>query len=328
MVSIELLWKKGPVLAASTSGGVLNVLLPGLPNPSSSGIFSPLSLAGWSGRFATPVLKLALPRLPPPKFSVAPAFTWHRLHLPSRLSRKISCPRFATAPLSGSGNARSCCRLRDSVNASSASSSSAVGSRESTPATRFNVLVKCWMTAPVAKDLRVPSPGAPSPDQPVRGPWLLLTEVRIASTCGTPRMTNLFSRSSKPSRFSRIRPNWRISFGFSKFFLSSALVSATNSGLSGGDKGRVEREIIFRRMACSAGPAVAAEGFVEEDLASPCNLVDRGRGRRLAGREDRQAGCERADHRRRRHAAPSRSPILRCHKSLHFARRLNDTWRR
>src|SRR5437867_2392217 len=234
MVSIELLWKKGPVPAASTSGGVLNVWLPGLPNPSSSGIFSPLSLAGWSGRFATPVLKLALPRLPPPKFAVAPAFTWHRLHLPSRLSRKISWPRFATLPLSGSGKARSCCRPRDSVNASSASSSSAVGSRKSTPATRFNVLVKCWMTAPVAKDLSVPSPGAPSPDQPVRGPCLLLTEVRIASTCGTPRMTNLFSRSSKPSRFSRIRPNWRISFGFSKFFLSSALVSATNSGLSGG----------------------------------------------------------------------------------------------
>src|SRR5437867_6004680 len=234
MVSIELLWKKGPVPAASTSGGVLNVWLPGLPNPSSSGIFSPLSLAGWSGRFATPVLKLALPRLPPPKFALAPAFAWHRLHLPSRLSRKISCPRFATVPLSGSGNARSCCRPRDSVNASSASSSSAVGSRKSTPATRFNVLVKCWMTAPVAKDLSVPSPGAPSPDQPVRGPCLLLTEVRIASTCGTPRMTNLFSRSSKPSRFSRIRPNWRISFGFSKFFLSSALVSATNSGLSGG----------------------------------------------------------------------------------------------
>src|SRR2546422_9007896 len=234
MVSIELLWKKGPVLAASTSGGGLYVLLPGHPKPSSSGIFSPVSLAGWTGKFATPVLKLALPRLPPPKFAVAPAFTWHRLHLPSRLSRKISCPRFATVPLSGSGNARSCCRPRDSVNASSASSSSAVGSRKSTPATRFNVLVKCWMTAPVAKDLSVPSPGAPSPDQPVRGPWLLLTEVRIASTCGTPRMTNLFSRSSKPSRFSRIRPNWRISFGFSKFFLSSALVSATNSGLFGG----------------------------------------------------------------------------------------------
>src|SRR5437667_2887839 len=234
MVSIELLWKKGPVPAASTSGGVLNVLLPGLPNPSSSGIFSPVSLAGWSCRCATAVLKLALPRLPPPKFALAPAFAWHRLHLPSRLSRKISWPRFATLPLSGSGNARSCCRPRDSVNASSASSSSAVGSRKSTPATRFNVLVKCWMTAPVAKDLSVPSPGAPSPDQPVRGPCLLLTEVRIASTCGTPRMTNLFSRSSKPSRFSRIRPNWRISFGFSKFFLSSALVSATNSGLSGG----------------------------------------------------------------------------------------------
>ena len=64
-----------------------------------------------------------------------------------------------------------------------------------------------------------------------------------------------------------------------------------------GDKGRVEREIIFRRMACPAGPAVATEGFVEEDLASLCNRVDRGRGRRLAGREDRQAGCERAEPR-------------------------------
>src|SRR2546427_8124851 len=84
------------------------------------------------------------------------------------------------------------------------------------------------MTAPVAKDRSDPSPGAPSPDHPVRGPPGLFTEVRRPSTCGTPRMTNLFLRSSKPSRFSRISPNSRISAGFSKFSFKSGLNSATN----------------------------------------------------------------------------------------------------
>src|SRR6267142_753355 len=90
------------------------------------------------------------------------------------------------------------------------------------------------MTAPVAKDRSDPSPGAPSPDHPVRGPPGLATEVRRPSTCGTPRMTNLFVRSSNPSRFSRISPNSRISAGFSKFSLKAGLNSATKRGLSFG----------------------------------------------------------------------------------------------
>src|SRR6266566_2386902 len=90
------------------------------------------------------------------------------------------------------------------------------------------------MTAPVAKDRSDPSPGAPSPDHPVRGPPGLCTEVRRPRVCGTPRMTNLFLRSSKPSRFSRISPNSRISAGFSKFSFKSGLNSATNRGLSFG----------------------------------------------------------------------------------------------
>src|SRR5438445_188823 len=87
---------------------------------------------------------------------------------------------------------------------------------------------------PVAKYTSEPSPGAPSRDHPVRGPHGLCTEVRRPRVCGTPRMTNLFLRSSKPSRFSRISPNSRISAGFSKFSFKSGLNSATNRGLSFG----------------------------------------------------------------------------------------------
>src|SRR6266850_1143516 len=90
------------------------------------------------------------------------------------------------------------------------------------------------MTAPVAKARSDPSPGAPSPDHPVRGPPGLFTELRRPSTCGTPRITNLFLRSANPSRFSRISPNSRISAGFSKFSFKAGLNSATKRGLSFG----------------------------------------------------------------------------------------------
>src|SRR5467141_4106988 len=80
------------------------------------------------------------------------------------------------------------------------------------------------MTAPVAKDRSDPSPGAPSPDHPVRGPPGLFTEFRRPSTCGTPRITNVFFRSANPSRFSRISPNSRISAGFSKFSFEAGLM--------------------------------------------------------------------------------------------------------
>src|SRR5882762_4659542 len=90
------------------------------------------------------------------------------------------------------------------------------------------------MTAPVAKDRSDPSPGAPSPDHPVRGPPGLFTEFRRPSTCGTPRITNVFFRSPNPSRFSRISPNSRISAGFSKFSFKAGLNSATKRGLSFG----------------------------------------------------------------------------------------------
>src|SRR3990172_9052988 len=67
MVSTASLWKKGPVSAASTRGGALKVPSPGRPNPSSRGTNSAVRRAGWSGRSSTPVLKLALPMLPPPE---------------------------------------------------------------------------------------------------------------------------------------------------------------------------------------------------------------------------------------------------------------------
>src|SRR5712691_11711858 len=100
------------------------------------------------------------------------------------------------------------------------------------------------MTAPTAKERSDPSPGAPSPDHPVRGPPRLFTEVRRPSVCGTPRMTNLFLRSSNPSRFSRISPNSRISAGFSKFSFRAGLNSATKRGL------------LFGSVAMNAGSMV------------------------------------------------------------------------
>ena len=144
---------------------------------------------------------------------MAPAFTWHRLHFPRVSSRKMSCPRRGTVPLSGSGRTRSDCRPNDSWNASKASSSASVGSRKSTPGTRCNVLVKCCITAPVANDRSVRSAGAPSPDHPVCGPEKLATEVDNDKTCGTPRRTPGFWN---PSTFSRIRPSSRKSRGFSR----------------------------------------------------------------------------------------------------------------
>jgi hypothetical protein len=95
------------------------------------------------------------------------------------------------------GRSMSSCRPRLSWNASRASSSSSVGSRKSVPSTRFRVLGKCWITATVANERRVPGRGEPSPDQPKRGP-----EVCRASVCGTLCSTRGWSN---PSRFSRIR---------------------------------------------------------------------------------------------------------------------------
>jgi hypothetical protein len=72
-------WKNGPVSAASTSGGVLNVPSPkicplgseSVPNPPSCG--EPI----WLVRAAsTPVLKLRLP--PPPNEAFAPALSCTR----------------------------------------------------------------------------------------------------------------------------------------------------------------------------------------------------------------------------------------------------------
>src|SRR5439155_1204409 len=51
---------------------------------------------------------------------------------------------------------------------------------------------------------------------------------------GVPHITNLLGRSSKPSRFSRIRPTLRISSGFSKCCASAGVNSATKSGSLGG----------------------------------------------------------------------------------------------
>ncbi len=99
---------------------------------------------------------------------------------------------------------------------------------------RLVVSVKCWITAPTANARSEPSPGEPSPDQPVRGPSRLSIDVRSASVCGMPRMLKSFSRSSKPSWFSTISANSRISRGFSKLRARSGLVSATNSGSSAG----------------------------------------------------------------------------------------------
>ena len=64
------------------------------------------------------------------------------------------------------------------------------------------------------------------------------SEVMMPRICGTPRIVNLLLRSSNPSVFSRINPNCRISFGFSKFSLRAGLSSATNRGSVKGSHSR------------------------------------------------------------------------------------------
>jgi len=79
-------------------------------------------------------------------------------------------------------------------------------------------------------------------------------------------MTNLFLRSSNPSRFSRINPNSRISAGFSKFSFKAGLNSATKRDVlrERRDEGGVDGEVILRRMAGAAGTPVAGERLVEK----------------------------------------------------------------
>ena len=62
-------------------------------------------------------------------------------------------------------------------------------------------------------------------------PFVMASE----SVCGTPRITNLLTGSESPSTFSRIKPNWRISVGFSRL-ASAGLNSATNNGSFSGSE--------------------------------------------------------------------------------------------
>jgi len=77
--------------------------------------------------------------------------------------------------------------------------------------------VKCWITAPVAKDRSVASPGAPSPLQPVCGPAGLFTELLRPVLWGTPRNVNCV-QVVKAVQVFRDQPNSLSSLGFSKFF--------------------------------------------------------------------------------------------------------------
>ena len=184
------------------------------------------------------------------------------------------------------------------------------------------------MTAPIANERSEPSPGAPSPDQPVALTTVLPSArvklsspagstavvTRRPSVCGTPRNT---PGRSKPSRFSRISPKRRISSGSSSSARSGSN-SATNSGSSSGrrrDEGRIDREVVGRRVAGGAGPAVAVEGLVHEQTAPVFDqplvaergqpflrrrqLLEPGHDRRLDRRrrgEARGEGGERAKH--------------------------------
>ena len=96
--------------------------------------------------------------------------------------------------------------------------------------------------APLAKLRRLPSPGDPSPDHPVRwtsgvvvpSPGEGVSEVGRPSVCGTPRIVKLLARSPKPFVLWRMRPTPRISAGFSKFSARAGRNSATKRGsLSG-----------------------------------------------------------------------------------------------
>src|SRR6266850_67641 len=233
MVSMALLWKNGPLSAASTSGGTLKVPSPGVRNPSSRGTLWPVSRAGWSGRSSTPVLKLAFPRLPPPKFAVAPAFTWQRLHLPSLLSRKIAWPRLGTVPLSLRGMTRSCCRPRDNWKASRASSSSSVGRRKSTPGARHR--------GPETEHVR-----DPPHDE------LVLEVVEPVK---------VFENQSELPHQRRVLEV--LLQGWGELGDEEGIVLRERR-----DEGRVDGEVILRRMAGAAGTPVAGERLVEEEVSS------------------------------------------------------------
>ena len=122
-------------------------------------------------------------------------------------------------------------------------------------------------TAPVVKDRRLQSPGAPSPDHPVCGPEKLATEVDKDRTCGTPRRTPGFWN---PSTFSRINPNARRRRGFSRS--SQGRIAFRDEqgvvALERSDERRVQGEIVLHGVAGPAGPPVAVEGLVEEQVFS------------------------------------------------------------
>ena len=154
-----------------------------------------------------------------------------------------------------------------------ASSWCSFGSLKSVPATRSRRFVKCCVTAPIANSRNEPVPGAPSPDQPVISagrrrpescPWS--SETCRPSVCGTPRITNFVVGLLKPSRFSRIKPI-RPHQGRA-FELRQRRVELRHEqrivGRPRGDEGRIDREVVVRRVTGSAGPAVSVERLLEE----------------------------------------------------------------
>lgn len=178
---------------------------------------------------STPVSKLKLTS--PAKEVLAPALLWHTEHFASFPMNK-SLPDSARASTKVTlERSKSSGRPVVSMKASISSNSSSVGRRKCVPGVRAKSFVKCWITAPTEKRRRVPGMGAPSPDQPVRcsnarvepsgrlpsasGSGGMI-EVDSDRECGTPRIVNFRTGSSKPSTFSRMRPNSRRSSGISK----------------------------------------------------------------------------------------------------------------
>lgn len=89
----------------------------------------------------------------------------------------------------------------------------------------------------------------------------------MAKIWGTPRIVKLFAKSPKPFVFSRIRPNFRIKTGFSKFI--------ARAGMNAGEPGSAtKRGSFFGSVLMNAGSMVrlfSGEWQVPQVLPLPLN---------------------------------------------------------
>ena len=231
-----------------------------MPNPPSGG--PPIAIS------RVPVSKLAFT----PSGRLPPAFTWQAEQArltPSPLNRSLPVSTTSSVKVIDA-RSMSFCRPSDIMKASSASSSSSVGIRKSMPSFRFSDFGKCCTTAPTANRRIEPSPGAPSPDQPIawaRPGRLLLVLVlqrevvgHAAHHAGPIEAVQVLEDQAEPAhQLGILEPlQLGIELGHEQRIASRQLP----------DERRIDREVVGCRMAGAAGPSVAVEGLLEEELAA------------------------------------------------------------